>query len=130
MTLWVTQSVSNIHSSQNLSVDSESTHQNTSRMILKNLSSFHSTSNYKVTLRYIAQTSIKYLSHIIEHGYINPKPDKVQDLLKYEPPLTKKQTHALIGKATYYKRFIKDFAKIAAPLYGFIKTNIKTKWNE
>ena len=59
MTLWVTQSASNSHSSPNLSVDSESTHQNTSRMILKNLSSFHSTSNYKGN----------YKVHCTEMGY-------------------------------------------------------------
>jgi hypothetical protein len=54
MTLWVSQSASNSHPRLKMSVDSESTHQNTFRMILKNLSSFHSTSNYKVTIRYIA----------------------------------------------------------------------------
>jgi hypothetical protein len=51
MTLWVTQSASNSHSSPNLSVDSESTHQNTSRMMYLIISSIHSTSNYKGHVR-------------------------------------------------------------------------------
>ncbi len=47
MTLWVTQSASNSHPKLKMSVDSESTHQNTSRMMYLIISSTHSTSNYK-----------------------------------------------------------------------------------
>ncbi len=77
----------------------------------------------------IPETKIEYLSHVMEHGIIHPNPKKVRDLLKYQPPLTHKQTHALIGKATYYKKFIEHFAEIAAPLYAFLKIGSKTKWN-
>jgi hypothetical protein len=46
MTLWVSQSVSNSHPRLKRSVDSESTHQNTSRVMYKNILSFCLTSNY------------------------------------------------------------------------------------
>ncbi len=41
MTLWVSQSASNSHFSPKMSVDSESTHQNTSRMMYFITRSFH-----------------------------------------------------------------------------------------
>jgi hypothetical protein len=46
MTLWVSQSASNSHLRLKRSVDSESTPENTSRMMHKNISSFCHTINY------------------------------------------------------------------------------------
>jgi hypothetical protein len=40
MTLWVSQSASNSHLSPKMSVDSESKHQNTSKVIHKNVTPF------------------------------------------------------------------------------------------
>ena len=39
----------------------------------------------------IAEQRIEYLSHIIQNGCIQPNPQKIKDLLKYEPPLTQKK---------------------------------------
>ena len=78
----------------------------------------------------IAEQRIEYLSHIVYHGCIQPNPQKVRDLLKYQPPFNKKQTAAFIGKAAFYKKFIKDFATIALPLYEFVKINHDKKWTE
>ncbi len=52
MTLWVSQSASNSHPRLKMSVDLESTHQNTSRMMFYITRSFHGTSNYKVQCNY------------------------------------------------------------------------------
>jgi len=35
-----------------------------------------------------------------------------------------------LGLANYYKRFIKNFAKIAAPLYVLVRKKQKWKWEE
>ena len=76
----------------------------------------------------IAEKRIEYLSHIVYHGCIQPNPAKVRDLLKYSPPLNRKQTQALLGKASYYKRFMKDFATIVSPLNEFL-IDTKSKWS-
>ncbi len=54
MTLWVFQSASNSHPSPKMSVDSESTHQNTSNTpkYIKRLNSF--THNYYSSLHYLS----------------------------------------------------------------------------
>ena len=77
----------------------------------------------------IATQKLEYLSHIVYNGCIMPNPQKIKHLLQYEPPFNKKQTEAFLGKASYYKRFIKDFATIAKPLSDYIH-NIQTKWTE
>ena len=35
-----------------------------------------------------------------------------------------------LGLTNYYKRFIKDFAKIAAPLHILVRKNQKWKWEQ
>jgi hypothetical protein len=77
----------------------------------------------------IAQRKLEYLSHIVYHGCIMPNPEKVKALLQFKPPFKIKQAEAFLGKATYYKRFIKDFASIAKPLNDFIH-NHQTIWSD
>ena len=64
----------------------------------------------------VAQERIEYLSHVISHGKIQPSPEKVKDLFKYEAPLSSRQIYSFIGLASYYRKFIKGFASIMSPL--------------
>jgi hypothetical protein len=70
MTLWVSQSPSNSHPSPKMSADSESTHQNTPRMMFIIKRSFHPTSNYNV--QYSNYNVVVYIkSSCIENNYRN-----------------------------------------------------------
>jgi hypothetical protein len=64
----------------------------------------------------IAQKEVVYLSHTISKGTIKPSQEKVKDLLKYTSPLTTKQTHSFVGLGSYHRKFIPNYASIAAPL--------------
>ncbi len=77
----------------------------------------------------IAQRKLEYLSHIVWHGCIMPYPEKVKALLQFKPLFKIKQAEAFLGKATYYKRFIKDFASIAKPLNDYIH-NHQIIWSD
>ena len=43
-------------------------------------------------------------------------------------PTNKKQVQQFLGMASYYRRFIKDFAKIAKPLHRLTEHNHKFQW--
>ena len=47
---------------------------------------------------------------------IYPLPSKTQAIQKMHPPTIPIQVHAFLGLVGYYRKFIKDFAKIAKPL--------------
>jgi len=35
-----------------------------------------------------------------------------------------------LGLTNYYRQFIKDFAKLAVPLYGFVRKEKKWRWEK
>ena len=71
------------------------------------------------------QQQLKFLGHIVSQDGISPDPDKVA-VVKNWPPLEKQaDARAFLGLTTYFKRFIKNYAKIAAPLFDLTKDECK-----
>ena len=71
---------------------------------------------------------IQYLGHILSTKGIHPLPSKAQGIQKMHPLTTPKQVCAFLGLAGYYRKFIKDFAKIAKPLTLFTRQQVKFEW--
>ncbi|CAF1194035.1 unnamed protein product [Didymodactylos carnosus] len=65
----------------------------------------------------IAVEKIEFLSHIITGGKVEPSPDKVKAIVDIASSKTLSQANKFIGKVGYYRKFIRDFAKIAAPIH-------------
>ena len=59
---------------------------------------------------------IQYLRHILSTTCIRPLPLKTQAINNMHPPKTAKQVCTFLGLIGYYRKFIKDFAKMAKPL--------------
>ena len=71
---------------------------------------------------------IQYLGHILSTKGIHPLPLKTQAIQKMYPLTTPKQVHAFLGLVGYYRKFIKDFAKIAKPLTFLTQQQVKFEW--
>ena len=71
---------------------------------------------------------IQYLGHILSTKSICPLPSKTQSIQKMHPPTTPKQVLAFLGLVGYYRKFIKDFKKIAKPLTLLIRQQVKFEW--
>ena len=56
---------------------------------------------------------IQYLGHILSTKGICPLPSKTQAIQKMHPPSTPKQVCVVLGLVAYYRKFIKNFTKIA-----------------
>ncbi|XP_074027679.1 uncharacterized protein [Leptinotarsa decemlineata] len=75
------------------------------------------------------QREVAFLGHIITSEGIQPNPQKIEAILKYTPnnpiPRTTKEIKGFLGLLGYYRKFIKDFAKITKPLTFCLKKNQK-----
>jgi len=56
--------------------------------------------------------------------------EKVEGVLNWLAPRNVKEVQKFLGLANYYRRFIKDFARIAAPLHVLVKKEQKWKWEK
>ena len=56
--------------------------------------------------------------------------EKVERVLNWPAPRNIKEVQKFLGFANYYRRFIKDFAKIAALLHVLVKKKQKQKWEK
>ncbi|WVZ58717.1 LOW QUALITY PROTEIN: hypothetical protein U9M48_008957, partial [Paspalum notatum var. saurae] len=55
-------------------------------------------------------------------------PSKVKDVPNWKQPETVTEIGSFLGLAGYYRRFIKDFSKIAKPMTSLTKKNAKFVW--
>lgn len=71
---------------------------------------------------------VTYLGHIVsEHG-VATNPAKIHEVQAWPPPTSVQEVRRFIGLASYYRRFVKDFASIAEPLHSLTKKNALFQW--
>ena len=66
------------------------------------------------------QMEVTFLGHILSAKGISPNPKKVDKVWSWPMPKTSKEVHSFIGLASYYRRFISNFAKWSNPLNALI----------
>lgn len=73
---------------------------------------------------------VKYLGHIITPDGIKPDPEKIRDIVNYPLPRNVKDVRAFLGLAGWYRKFIPNFAEVAAPLSKLTKKDVVFKIDE
>ena len=68
-------------------------------------------------------------AQISERG-VEPDNRKVETVENFPQPNTVKQLKRFLGLAGYYRRFVPQFRKIAAPLHKVLKKDAKFLWGE
>lgn len=67
----------------------------------------------------------EFLGHIVTQNGIRPNPKKVECILKYPIPQSPKQIKQFLGLSGYYRKFIKDYSRIAKPMTNYLKKDAK-----
>ncbi|KAL4388984.1 hypothetical protein GQ457_09G026490 [Hibiscus cannabinus] len=74
--------------------------------------------------------SIEYLGHIVSKDGLSVDTAKVDAIRAWPTLTTVKGVRGFLGIAGYYRRFIKGFASMAAPLSDLLKKGESFTWNE
>nr|CAB3446695.1 unnamed protein product [Digitaria exilis] len=67
------------------------------------------------------EQEVSYLGHVVSGQGVAMDTSKVQAILEWPRPTSVRALRGFLGLAGYYRRFIKDFRSIAAPLTGLLK---------
>jgi hypothetical protein len=68
-------------------------------------------------------TEIDYLGHLISNASVRADPSKLEAMLQWTIPATIKSLRGFLGLTGYYKKFIRGYGIIAAPLKALLKKN-------
>jgi hypothetical protein len=71
---------------------------------------------------------ITYLGHLISENGIKPDPGKISAVMDYPRPADADNVRSFLGLASYYRKFIENFADIAYPLNQLLKRNVPFEW--
>ena len=77
----------------------------------------------------ILQRQVSFLGHVIDSDGISTDPEKIRAVTDWPTPNSVRDVRAFIGLASYYRRFVQDFAAIAAPLHQLMRKNARFQWN-
>jgi hypothetical protein len=73
-------------------------------------------------------TEVAFLGHVISAGGVSVDLGKVNDVLNWIPLTTALEIQSFLGLVGYYRRFIKDFSKIAKSMMKLLEKNKAFEW--
>jgi hypothetical protein len=76
------------------------------------------------------EKEVVVLGHQVSPEGIKPLKDKVKAIEEWREPMNKKGVRSFLGTASYYRQYVPDFAKIAAPLHKLTGKSTKWQWTE
>ena len=71
------------------------------------------------------QEQITYLGHLLNEEGVSVDPDKITRVQNWKIPKNLKDLKSFIGFASYYRRFVKNFAQICSPLHKVVTNKDK-----
>ena len=73
---------------------------------------------------------VKFLGHVMSASGVLIDPEKVKTVMSWERPKSVFKIRSFLGLVGYYKRFIEDFSRLAAPMTRLTRKGVKFEWND
>ena len=77
-----------------------------------------------------AAQRVMYLGHYLSKNGIEVDPAKTNAVKSFPTPKNVRQIRSFLGMCSFYRRFIKGFSKIAAPLHELTAKDVPFKWED
>ena len=76
------------------------------------------------------QKEVPFLGHVVSGDGIRTDPGKVEAISEWPTPQTVREVRGFLGLCAYYRRFVKGFSQIAAPLHRLTRKGARFLWND
>ncbi|XP_059658365.1 uncharacterized mitochondrial protein AtMg00860-like [Cornus florida] len=73
---------------------------------------------------------VKFLGHVVSGGGVSVDPSKIKVVMDWERSKSVFEIRSFLGLAGYYRRFVQDLSRLAAPMTRLTRKGIKFVWNE
>ena len=73
---------------------------------------------------------VDFLGHVISREGVSVDPSKIRDVVDWPVPQRLKDVRSFLGLCCYYRRFIRNFSMLAAPLFALTKKGRAFLWDE
>lgn len=77
-----------------------------------------------------AKGKVTYLGHIVGQGQVAPRQAKVECILDFPIPITKKELLRFLGMSGFYRKFCPNYSTVVLPLTNLLKKDVKFLWND
>lgn len=78
----------------------------------------------------IGVDSTTFLGFVVSPRGLSMDPSKVKTIKFWKPPFNIKGIQSFLGFANFYRRFIKNYSQLAAPLFNLTKKNTRFIWSQ
>ena len=75
-------------------------------------------------------TEVRFLGHVVSTSGVSVDPEKVEAVMSWERPKSVFEIRSFLGLVGYYRRFIKDFSRIAAFMTRLTQKEVKFDWDD
>ena len=73
---------------------------------------------------------VKFLGHVFDGKGISLDESKLSIVRDFPRPRTPKQIKSFLGLCNYYRRFVKSFSQISAPMRELLKQDTRFRWTD
>ena len=103
------------------------THKNHVTQVLKRL--LENQLDVKAEKSVFHADTVSFLGFIVAPGRVQMDPAKVSAVAEWPTPDSRKKVQQFLGFANFYRRFVRGFSAIAAPLHVLTSTQVPFRWS-
>jgi hypothetical protein len=72
---------------------------------------------------------ITFLGHVVIEDGTRPDPGKIEAVVHFPQPRTVTNVRLFLGLTGYYKKYVKGYARLAAPLFELTRKDVDFVWD-